>query len=397
MGREPPGRAVAFANPSDRLLDIDWIEDPFASGSWRKVRVCGEAQFGSKVLQVANMSMDDLLGLPEQFAVKRIKKVNIFDKPGLECPQNEMRAALKIRRLQCEYTGSCGDMIKVLGVWQDKVYFYLVTEWCPNELFNVVKCGEKMNESELRDVCKMMLSAVAGLHGNGLAHRDATLENFVTSAEPGGNRTVRLIDLGQAVHNSSGLASADQRTIPGKTNYLPPELWPALTAGSTVAYSPTKLDVFQVGIAIFALMVGNYPYDLKMIASGNKWLYPDRSLDRCSQIRPLLSAWGKVDTVPADSMDLLERLLAPNPDLRITAAEALEHEWFCVGQTASADSGLEAASGDTSLVSDDLDKPEPKEHADLPAILRIQSVMRRRYAASTISTLREELKPSLSN
>lgn len=114
------------------------------------------------------------------------------------------------------------------------------------------------------------------------------------------------------------------------------------TSGGTVAYSPpesfdgktaidTPLDMWALGIILHIMLTGIHPFDRDGEAD-------DEMLQsRISAIRrpPRLDS-RDTQHLSESAMDLLRRLLEPDPTKRLTAPEMLEHPWVR-GVTAKAD------------------------------------------------------------
>merc|ERR1711920_1218856 len=101
------------------------------------------------------------------------------------------------------------------------------------------------------------------------------------------------------------------KASPEHCAYIPPELAECQqdVEGFSGELCATQVDCFQVGVAIFAVLVGEYPV-LKFAEEGV-----------CD-----LSSY--LDRLSAPCCDLLEKLLAPCSAERLTVKGALEHEWF---------------------------------------------------------------------
>jgi serine/threonine protein kinase len=101
----------------------------------------------------------------------------------------------------------------------------------------------------------------------GAAHRDLKLQNFLLDA----NYDLRLIDYGMAGpiagRNIPGLLT----TWKGTPEYMAPEIH------ANQPYEGVRVDVFALGVTLFTLMCGTYPFKLaksnddsfKYLAKGN--------------------------------------------------------------------------------------------------------------------------------
>ncbi|KAF1329782.1 Camk protein kinase, partial [Globisporangium splendens] len=157
----------------------------------------------------------------------------------------------------------------------------------------------------LRDV----LAGLRFLHGNGIAHRDLSLENI-------------LLRDGRAVITDFGLC-VQQEGIPhgsfvasgivGKHYYMAPEVI------CDAHYDPRGADIWSLGVSYFILVTSSPPFEMaSMKDSGFQFVAKHG-------IKAVLKAWGLADTISEASQDLLERMLHVDPRLRITMNELVRH------------------------------------------------------------------------
>ena len=72
------------------------------------------------------------------------------------------------------------NIIKLYGSYDVCSHVYLVTEiMSGGELFDKIVRKKYYNESEARDVCKVLLEAVAYCHDHKIAHRDLKPANLL--------------------------------------------------------------------------------------------------------------------------------------------------------------------------------------------------------------------------
>ena len=133
----------------------------------------------------------------------------------------------------------------------------------------------------------------------------------------GADQRVKVIDMGLAVRiPPAGHPIHDVRQV-GKPQYMPPEIF------LSRPYYPVEVDVWCIGVCLYLLLFGRYPYAKQV---------DDPYFDVIASGRLLqqLLAWhwvgpGGVSTLAAD---LLCRMLVVEPQRRIRVSEALAHQWF---------------------------------------------------------------------
>jgi serine/threonine protein kinase len=292
-------------------------------GCLRKVRTLSEAIHGKVTL------VESCLGnQPKSFVVKQIPRAKMKSASGIECPRNEIFASLAISkglRVPC--------VAKTFFAAQDRKNFYLASEYCSNgELLSAVtQAGRLQGDAILREVLTQILTCVQGLHEAGVAHRDLSLENILIASD--GN--LRLIDFAQAIMvHSRGDPQGEvhvslENGLPGKPRYRGPEL------ATGAPYLATKVDSFAIGVMLYALVAGTYPFMPNAATSeiaGLVDLFPvdQASHHRCIRLRLQLQKAGKyiLEEVSPGCLDMMEQLLAPNPNLRLSVKQALAHPWL---------------------------------------------------------------------
>ena len=145
-----------------------------------------------------------------------------------------------------------------------------------------------------RQVCK----GVKSLHRAGVAHMDLKPENILLDVD---TQKVAICDFGSCVWMKN------QRTnevsgLRGTKEYYAPEL-----IESEYCYDPFKVDSFSLGVLLFILHTGAFPYS--------------NNYHRCNYDAKELGFSHEL-------AHLLEALLQADPSERISVSEALKHPWL---------------------------------------------------------------------
>lgn len=233
----------------------------------------------------------------------------------------------------------------------------LILQHCTTDLFSILNSlkasNERLDPSVAKTIMLQLLQALSACHAAGFAHRDVSPTNLLFDAEG----CVRLSDFGQArristiSHDTEPTMEMLSPTV-GTRWYRAPEL----LFGS---HSYTlAVDMWSAG-CIFAELLTQRP------------LFPGNSdIDQICKIREVLGTldervwtgveslpdWGKLKFGPKaptpwtdvfsdldidpQAVDLLGGLIEYNPEKRITASDALHHDYF------QSDPGGLLASGD---------------------------------------------------
>jgi hypothetical protein len=159
-----------------------------------------------------------------------------------------------------------------------------------------------MQENKVQKIFTQLVGAVSYVHSKSCVHRDLKLENILLDKH--GN--VKLVDFGFT------------REYQGSTSYL--QTWcgtvcysaPEMLKGEK--YAGEKVDVWSLGIILYALLCGELPFD------------DDDENDTKQRI--LKEDPKYPDYVPEGAIDLLSKLLSRRPLLRPPLADVLRHTWL---------------------------------------------------------------------
>jgi hypothetical protein len=109
----------------------------------------------------------------------------------------------------------------------------------------------KYNENDAKILALQLIRAVQYMHGKGIVHRDIKCENILCTIGPDGSITLKITDFGHATECHDGVLL--KQFDVGSPCYRPPEFI------ERRAYSKS-CDMFSVGVVIYILLVGQYPY-----------------------------------------------------------------------------------------------------------------------------------------
>src|SRR6185369_8166584 len=129
------------------------------------------------------------------------------------------------------------------------------------------------------DIALKAARGVAALHRAEIIHRDIKPDNIIVSlSQPGQPTAVKLIDLGVAKRLRE--ANGSDISEPGTPSFMAPELFQGKPADE-------MSDQFSLGVTIYRLFTGKYPYGEIEPFSRPRF----RSPTPLSSIRPDLPAW----------------------------------------------------------------------------------------------------------
>ncbi|CAK77700.1 unnamed protein product (macronuclear) [Paramecium tetraurelia] len=205
-----------------------------------------------------------------------------------------------MRKLQHE------SVIKMYEVFEGEEYLYLVLEYLNGgELHKFMKKSPPFSEEKCSKLIYKLLKACLFIHEQGILHRDIKPENIMLRKKDD-LEDLCICDFGLAdYYNPNGKYLFTRCGTPG---YVAPEL----LQDKLYDY---KVDVYSIGILMFILIAGKSPFegkDYDDVVMRN--YYAKVKFEECK-----LSEHG---------MSLLQGLMNKNPVKRLSALEALNHQWF---------------------------------------------------------------------
>jgi serine/threonine protein kinase len=230
---------------------------------------------------------------------------------GLENPTLErvLMEAHMIRALKHEH------IIGLEDVFSDRNTLFLVMELVRGgDLFDRVVARGRYGEHEARVVMVQVLGAMQFMHDKNVAHRDMKPENILLLSKDS-DTDVKITDFGLA---KSSEDSGGLKTYCGTPHYFAPEVQnqQGLADGATYGF---EADMWSVGVVAYVLLTGDYPWSgdhsamCREIAAGQVNYAKHKAV------------WSALS--PA-AMAFVSRLIVLEPRARMTAAEALQHEWL---------------------------------------------------------------------
>jgi len=153
------------------------------------------------------------------------------------------------------------QLIEVIDIPTD---VFLVIEYANNgDLYNYVVTNT-LSEQEALFLFRQIVNAVLYCHKNGIVHRDLKLENILLDQHSNHHQNsnhqlnIKICDFGLAhAINQDG---EFLKTSCGSPNYAAPEL-----LVTDCMYVGTEIDVWSLGVILYAMCCGSLPFDEKNI------------------------------------------------------------------------------------------------------------------------------------
>jgi len=190
------------------------------------------------------------------------------------------------------------------------------------ELFARVNKNGMLPEEECRFIFAQMLAGVQHMHRNGIAHRDLKLENALLD-----NGRVVWIDFGLAhMHrlraDGQGYQPESLEQWCGSPSYCAPELL------ARRAYNGYAVDVWSLGICLFAMASGFFPCEE---ASGRDWRFPKlcrAQLDGHSSTHAVFGFYSRQCPFSEGLVALLDNIIQIDPRKRLTPRGMASAPWL---------------------------------------------------------------------
>ena len=233
----------------------------------------------------------------EKFAIKIMQKSKIINKEDLKRIEREIQILKGLNH---------PNVIKIHKIEEDSKKFYIIMEYCENgELFNRIVEKQRLDEDEAALFYYQIISGLEYIHKNKVAHRDLKPENLLLSK----NDILKIIDFGLSNFSNSNYLLG---TPCGSPCYASPEMV------SGFKYNGFLIDIWSTGIILFAMICGYLPFEDK----DNEVLF--EKIVKCKINYP-----RHIGDLP---LDLMKRIIVPNPKVRITLNEIKEHPFYLKGK-----------------------------------------------------------------
>jgi serine/threonine protein kinase len=243
----------------------------------------------------------------EKFAVKAFAKDYLSSQAkGKESLMNEIKV---MKMINNKY------VMKLHEIHESRNSIYLVLELLEGgELFSLISKKNDLPINTIKKIMKCLIKALAYLQKKGIMHRDLKPENMILKNKKDDldNCVVKIVDFGLAE-----VCDKDEYLFKrcGTPGYVAPEIINS-KKDENIRFD-SVVDVFSAGIIFYIMMIGRSPFKGKtfhQILEQNKLCHIDLNLQKINDHSEL--------------KDLLSQMLIADPKKRITAKEALNHNFF---------------------------------------------------------------------
>lgn len=251
-------------------------------------RLLGQGTF-AKVYYARNLKTG------QSVAIKVIDKEKVV-KVGLKDQIKREISVMKLARHP--------NVLQLYEVMATKSKIYFVMEYAKGgELFKKVAKG-KLKEEVAWKYFRQLIDAVDFCHSRGVYHRDLKPENLLLDE----NDNLKVSDFGLSAMAECKHQDGLLHTTCGTPTYVAPEVI------NKKGYDGAKADIWSCGVVLFVLLAGYLPFhDSNLIEMYRKI---SKAEFKCPK-------WFSPDV-----RRLLQKILDPNPNTRISIAKIKESSWF---------------------------------------------------------------------
>jgi len=225
------------------------------------------------------------------------------------------------------------NIVRLVEMVSDDKLIYLIMEYCAKgDLYHFVASKGGLPDTTARLMFRQIVSAVRYLHSKSIVHRDLKLENILLDS----SLSIRLADFGFC------------REVPANTLLTTKCGSPAYTAPEVISqssYNGQMADMWSLGVILFVILTGRIPWD----AQNDTQLF--------FQIQT--AHFHIPEYICASAANLIGDLMHPQPEMRLSAEQALNHPWLD-------DTGFRSYSTPGSLILTRTIIPELFQHSALP-------------------------------
>ncbi|TMW62889.1 hypothetical protein Poli38472_005507 [Pythium oligandrum] len=235
-----------------------------------------------------------------------------------ETPAREFWTEVDVLRT----AGHHPNIMQLRGVFENEENWYIVQELASEgELFDHLIENGAYSEQQASAAIRELCDALHYLHRKGIVHGDIKPENILLH-----NGRMCLVDFGVSFRLGEQFFADAQLT--GTVAYAAPETLlhsvPHVQGGfeSEAEYSlGPSADMFALGIVLYILLCGSHPFD----PYNNLTDEEIRHRIIKGKFSRHTRAW---QSISPPARDLIEKLLQPDTEKRLTSAEAMMHPWL---------------------------------------------------------------------
>jgi hypothetical protein len=275
----------AWLSPLSKTTILTDFDDDFVT-----IKDLGQGSY-AKVFLVKSLSSGKF------YAAKCVSKKKLL--ASSRGPWSVVSEISTMRRL------SHPQIVRLHWVYEDDQSVFLVLDLLEGgDLHRRLAQKGKFTEASARTVAFSLLQGVAYIHAQELIHRDLKLHNVFLVSTTGDD--VRIGDFGLVCS-----ANEPQLRKCGSAGFIAPEIL-------TLQPYSAKVDMFSIGVILYTLICGRSPF------YGNS----SREVLMNNQSAKVYFVSDEWEEISRDCIDFILQLVEAEPESRMSAEQALAHNWM---------------------------------------------------------------------
>ena len=243
--------------------------------------------------------------------------------------ESDIEKEIKINKIISHYNNPY--IIKYIDSRNTKDEQYVLFEFASKgELYKYIeKSPNGLSDQSCKLIIYKVLKGLEELHLNGICHRDLDPQNICLDGE---RYQVKIADLGCSEflygENGEKILFRGER---GKVSYMAPEMF-----RPKYKYYGEKADIFSVGVLLFVLKTKYFPFPNAKVRKSGKIVFQLYGFIKDNNI---IRYWDELFTLyklnynvefnlSAQFKDLFIKMMAYNPDERLSIEEIMEHPYM---------------------------------------------------------------------
>ncbi|KMS95385.1 hypothetical protein BVRB_008780 [Beta vulgaris subsp. vulgaris] len=234
-----------------------------------------------------------------KYACKSISRLKLKHRKDIEDVRREI--------LIMKHLSGQPSIVEFRGAYEDINHLYVVMELCSGgELFDRIVGKGGFSEKEAAVIFRQVVNVVHVCHFMGVMHRDLKPENFLL-VNKDADSPLKITDFGLSVFIEEGKV---YKELVGSAYYVAPEVLQRRYG--------KEIDVWSAGVILYILLSGVPPF----------WAETEAGIFNEIQKGKLDLETPPWPSISAGAKDLIGKMLARDPNARISATQALEHPWL---------------------------------------------------------------------
>lgn len=197
---------------------------------------------------------------------------------------------------------------------------YAIFEYLMNNDLHkyVLSIKKKFSEKMAKKIFLEIIKSLEVLQKNSISHGDIKLENILVSS----NFSLKLIDFGFAKNTST--SKGNRTGLSGTKLYSAPEVFSSGKRGYNGFYS----DIFSLGVTLFVLVTGVFPFDKPNITDGKYKYLMKQDYGNFWKKFEKKNGQKNNNNLSTEFKDLFAKMIRHDPNKRINLEKIKIHEWL---------------------------------------------------------------------